>query len=123
MHNKAIVHIMTKARMESTAFTAELDAMEELSEKFWIKNVIYYKWDVIKFDNLISKLEKFWIHVYNYSNKEDLKEQVLEFSKELEVIFVSTALELLVNTVNEVKSALGRPMSDNPDIFLISCGE
>lgn len=108
---------MTKARMESEAFSAELDAIEDLSEKYWIKNVIFYKWDVIKFDVLISKLEKFHILCKNYSNKEDLKEQVLEFSKDSEIIFISTSLELLVNTVNEVKLALWRPMSDNPDIF------
>jgi hypothetical protein len=42
----------------------------------------------------------------NYFNKEDLKEQILEISKEYEIIFVNTALELLVNTVNEVKQAI-----------------
>jgi len=34
MHKKAIVHIMTKARMESDVFSAELDAIEDLSEKY-----------------------------------------------------------------------------------------
>jgi hypothetical protein len=34
MHKKSIIHILTKARMESDAFTAEIDAMEELSEKY-----------------------------------------------------------------------------------------
>jgi hypothetical protein len=34
MQNKAIVHILTKARMESDAFNAEIDAMEDLSEKY-----------------------------------------------------------------------------------------
>jgi hypothetical protein len=34
MHKKAIVHIMTKARMKSDSFTAEIDAIEELSEKY-----------------------------------------------------------------------------------------
>jgi len=34
MHKKAIVHIMTKARMKSDAFTAEIDAIEELSLKY-----------------------------------------------------------------------------------------
>jgi hypothetical protein len=34
MHKKAIVHLMTKARMKTSAFTAEIDAMEELSEKY-----------------------------------------------------------------------------------------
>lgn len=117
MDNKAIVHILTKARMESDSFNAEIDAMEELSEKYQIKNVIFYKWDVIKFDCLIKKLEKFHILLKNYSNKEDLKEQVIEFWKDYEIVFVDTPLELLVNTVNEVKQALWRPMSDNPDIF------
>ncbi len=117
MHKKAIVHILTKARMESSAFTAEIDAMEDLSEKYGIKNVLFYKWDVIKFDALISKLEKFHILCKNYSNKEDLKNQVLEYSKDHEILFIDTPLELLVNTVNEVKEFLWRPLSDNPDIF------
>ena len=117
MDNKAIVHILTKARMESDAFNAEIDAMEGTSEKYGIKNVIFYKWDVIKFDCLIKKLEKFHILLKNYSNKEDLKEQVIELWKEYEIVFIDTPLELLVNTVNEVKLALDRPMSDNPDIF------
>lgn len=117
MNNKAIVHIMTKARLEDEAFGPELDAIEDLSEKYWVKNIIFYKWDVLKYDVLISKLEKFHILCRNYSNKEDLKNQVLEISEEYEVIFVSTPLELLVNTVNEVKQALKRPISDNPDVF------
>lgn len=117
MQNKSIVHILTKARMESVEFIAELDAMEELSDKYEIKNVLFYKWDVIKFDALISKLEKFHILFKHYSNKEDLKQQVLDFSNEYEVIFVNTSLELLVNIVNEVKAALWHPLSDNPNIF------
>ena len=82
MHRKAIVHIMTKVRMKSDAFTAEIDAIEELSEKYWIKNVIYYKWEKIEYKDLINKLEKFWILLHNYSNKEDLKEQILNFNKD-----------------------------------------
>jgi len=34
MQDKAIVHVMTKARMESSVFTAELDAMEDLSDRY-----------------------------------------------------------------------------------------
>lgn len=117
MQNKAIVHIVSKVRMESAAFSAEIDAMEELSEKYWIKNVIFYKWDIIKFELLIKKLEKFHILLKNYCNKDDLKEQVINFSKEHEVIFVSTPWELLVNVANEVTEALWLPMSDYPDVF------
>lgn len=117
MHKKAIVHILTKARMESSAFNAEIDAMEELSEKYEVKNILFYKWDLIKFDALISKLEKFHILCKNYSNKDDLKEQILEYGKTHEIVFVDTPLELLVNTVNEVKEAIWHNMSDNPDIF------
>lgn len=117
MHKKAIVHIMTKVKMKSDAFTAEIDAIEELSEKYWIKNIIYYKWNVIKYKNLIHKSEKIWILLFNYSNKEDLKEQILNFNKEYEIIFISTPLELLVNFVNEIKQILDKPISDFPDIF------
>ena len=117
MHKKAIVHILTKARMESSAFNAEIDAMEDLSERYWIKNVIFYKWDIIKFDALISKLEKFHILCKNYSNKDNLKEQVSEYDKDHEIIFIDTPLELLVNTVNEVKEHIKQPLSDNADIF------
>lgn len=117
MHKKAIVHIMTKSRMKSEVFTSDIDAIEELSEKYWIKNVIFYKWEKIEYADLITKLEKFGIFVYNYSNKEDLKQQVLKFSNDYEVIFVNTAIELLINTVNDVKGALWMPLSDNPNIF------
>ncbi len=117
MHKKAIVHILTKARMESDAFTAEIDAMEELSEKYEIKNVLFYKWDVIKFDILISKLEKFHILFKNYSNKEDLKKQVNEINKKFKIIFVNTPLELLVWIANEVMVSIWLKTTDNPDIF------
>lgn len=117
MQNKAIVHIMTKSRMRSDAFTAEIDAMEELSEKYGINNIIFYKWEVIEYKDLINKLEKFWIHLCNYSNKEELKDQVLKLSKEKEIIFVSTPMELLVNIVNELKVFLGHVLSDDIDIF------
>jgi len=53
----------------------------------------------------------------NRINKEDLKKQILEFHAKYEVIFVSTPLELLVNTVHEIKEVLWRPVSDHPDVF------
>ena len=117
MHKKSIVHVITKSRMKSEAFTAEIDAMEELSENYWIKNVIFYKGDTIEYKDLISKLEKFGILLYNYSNKEDLKEKVWELNKEFEVVFIYTPLELLINTVNELKVALWYAVSDHPNIF------
>ncbi|MDD2907684.1 MAG: ATP-grasp domain-containing protein [Candidatus Gracilibacteria bacterium] len=117
MHTKAIVHIMTKSRMKSEVFTSDIDAIEEVSEKYGIKNVIFYKGEKIEYADLITKLEKLGIFLYNYSNKEDLKEKVKEFSKNYEVIFVNTALELLINSVNEVREILGLGVSDYPNIF------
>ncbi|MDD3145439.1 MAG: ATP-grasp domain-containing protein [Candidatus Gracilibacteria bacterium] len=117
MHTKAIVHIMTKSRMKSEVFTSDIDAIEEVSEKYGIKNVIFYKGEKIEYADLINKLKKLGIFLYNYSNKEDLKEKAIEFSKDYEIIFVNTAIELLINTVNEVRSALGHSVSDNPNIF------
>jgi len=117
MHKKAIVHILTKARMESDAFISEINAMEDLSEKYWIKNIIFYKWDLIKFDALISKLEKFHILCKNYSNKEDLKDQVNEIHKKFKILFVNTPLELLVWIANEVMNSVWLKVTDNSDIF------
>lgn len=117
MDKKAIVHVMPKSRMKSDVFSCDIDAMEEVSEKYGVKNVIFYKGEPIEYADLITKLEKFGIFVYNYQNKEDLKKQVLKFSEDYEVIFVTTAIELLINSVNEVKEALWRSMSENPDIF------
>jgi hypothetical protein len=34
MDKKAIVHIMTKSRMKSDVFTSDIDAIEEISEKY-----------------------------------------------------------------------------------------
>ena len=117
MDRKAIVHIMNKARMNSDAFSAEIDAIEEISEKHGIKNIIFYRGESIEYADLLNKLEKFWIFIQNYSNKADLKEKITEFSKEYEILFVSTPLELLVNTVNEVNLDLWIRLSDEADIF------
>ena len=114
---KVIVYIMRKATMKSYAFRAEIDAIEDLYERYNIKSVIYYKWDEIEYKSFIQKLEKFWILFRNYSNKEELKENILDLNKESDIIFISTPLEFLVNLVNEIKLLLWRCLSDNPDIF------
>lgn len=117
MHKKSIVHIFTKARMHTEEFLTEIDAIEDLTNKYWIKNIFFYKWELIKPNALMNKLEKSGIIFKNYSNKIDLKQQVIDFSNDYEIIYVSTILELLVNTVNELKLALWHPLSDNPNIF------
>tara|TARA_Y100001960_G_C14160626_1_gene580612 strand:+ start:462 stop:593 length:132 start_codon:yes stop_codon:yes gene_type:complete len=43
MEKKAIVHVMTKMRMKSDLFSVEIDAIESLSEKYGVKNIICYK--------------------------------------------------------------------------------
>jgi len=43
MTKKAIIHLMTKSRMKSKVFSSDIDAMEEISEKYFIKNIIFYK--------------------------------------------------------------------------------
>ena len=117
MNKKSIVHIFTKARMQTEEFLTEVEAIEELTKKYWIQNIFFYKWELIKPNTLINKLEKSGIIFKNYSNKIDLKQQVIGFSKDYEIIYVSTILELFVNSVNELKLALGHPLSDNPNIF------
>lgn len=114
---KAIIHILTKIRMKSDLFGAEIDSMEELYEKHGVKNIIFYKGEQIEYIDLVAKLEKFWIVFCNYSNKEELKEKALEYAKEYDIINVSSPMELLVNVMNEVKEALGHPLSDDPDVF------
>lgn len=108
---------MTKSRMKSEVFSSDIDAMEEISEKYGVKNVIFYKWEKIEYVDLISKLEKLWIFLYNYSNRDDLKEKVLEFSKNYEILYVNTALELLINSTNTLKKALWQQVTQNSKIF------
>lgn len=108
---------MTKSRMKSEVFSSDIDAMEEISEKYGVKNVIFYKWEKIEYVDLISKLEKLWIFLYNYSNRDDLKEKVLEFSKNYEILYVNTALELLINSTNTLKKALWQEVTQNSKIF------
>ncbi len=103
--------------MKSDAFSAEIDAIEEVSEKYGIKNIIFYKWDKIEYKDLINKLEKFWILLYNYSNKEELKDRVLDINKEYEVIFVNTALEFLISTVNFLRESLNQPLTEHAELF------
>jgi len=103
--------------MKSEVFSSDIDAMEEISEKYSIKNVIFYKWDKIEYIDLISKLEKLWIFLYNYSNRDDLKEKVLDLSKEYEILYVNTPLELLINSTNTLKKALWQKITQNSKIF------
>ncbi|MCH2189121.1 ATP-grasp domain-containing protein [Candidatus Gracilibacteria bacterium] len=117
MHRKAIVHVVTKSRMKSDAFSIEIDLIEHLSEKYGIKNVIFYKGEGIEYQDMLSKLEKFGILLYNYTNRDDLKEKIQEVNNEYEIVFVDTPMELLVNVVNEVRTDLGLALSDSPDIF------
>lgn len=117
MINKIIVHIMTKERMRWWAFTSDLDAIEELSEKYKINNIIFYKGEKIDYLNIISKLEKYWIYTQNYSNKKDLVEKVKKLNEKMEVICVYTAQELIIKTANLLRKELGLALSDEPNIF------
>ncbi len=117
MHKKSIVHILTKSRMQTEEFLTEIEALSDLTLKYWIKNIFFYKWDLINNRSLLKKLDKFHVVFRNYSNKSDLKNQVIEISKEFEIIYITTILELQVNTVNELKKELGHPLSDDPNIF------
>ena len=67
MEKQAIVHVMTKMRMKSDLFSVEIDTIEQLSEKYGIKNIICYKGDEIEYIDLINKLHKFGILFCHYS--------------------------------------------------------
>jgi hypothetical protein len=43
MTKQAIVHVMTNMSMKSDLFSVEIDAIESLSEKYGVKNIICYK--------------------------------------------------------------------------------
>ncbi len=117
MKDKAIIHLMTKSRMRSQAFKADIDAMEELSEKYGVKSIIFYKWDEIDYIDMISKLEKFGIFTKNYANRDDLLEKVADFTEDYEIIFVYTAMELLIKIANRVKEKLWQIISEERNIF------
>ena len=107
---------MTKSRMKSEVFTADIEAMQEISKKHSIKNIIFYKWEKVEYIDLLSKLDQLGIFLYNYSNKSDLINQVSELNKNFEIIFVNTTLELLINIANEVKKSIWQKITTNPKI-------
>jgi hypothetical protein len=117
MEKQAIVHVMTKMRMKSDLFSVEIDAIESLSEKYGMKNIICYKGDEIEYIDLINKLHKFGILFCHYSNKEELKEKLSEYQKEYDIKFVSTPLEILINLTDELKSHLGQSVSEHKNVF------
>lgn len=117
MEKQAIVHVMTKMRMKSDLFSVEIDAIESLSEKYGMKNIICYKGDEIEYIDLINKLHKFGILFCHYSNKDELKEKLLEYQKEYDIKFVSTPLEILINLTDELKQTLGQSVSEHQNIF------
>lgn len=108
---------MTKSRMKSEVFTADIEAMQEISKKHSIKNIIFYKWEKVEYIDLLSKLDQLGIFLYNYSNKSDLINQVSELNKNFEIIFVNTTLELLINIANDVKKSIWQKITTNPKIY------
>ncbi|ATU05240.1 hypothetical protein BKN14_02170 [Candidatus Gracilibacteria bacterium HOT-871] len=117
MKTKAIVHIMSKNRMNSGAFKADIDAMEELYDKYGINTIIFYKGEKIDYLNIIEKLEKYGVYTVNYANKQDLLEKIKEEDEKFEILFVYTAVELMIKTANYLRQELGLVVSDYPDIF------
>lgn len=117
MIDTAIVHIMTKWRMKTWALKADLDAIEDLWEKYKINNIIFYKWEKAEYLDLISKLEKYWIYTQNYLNKQDLLEKVRKFNERFKIEHVYTAQELLIKTANLVKKWLWLTLSKDANIF------
>lgn len=117
MKEKLIIHLMTKQRMNSWLLKADLDSIDEIYEKYWVKNMIFYKWDTLDYIHFITKLEKQWIYVKNYLNKQDLIEKIKNYSEKFEIVSIYTSLELLINLSNILKNELGFERPNDIKIF------
>ena len=88
-------------------FKVYLSCFEDLFKKKGIKTIIFYK----EISSLVKKLEdRDFIKFRKYTDFDDLKEQILNFSKE-EIFYINTFDEKLVLLTNELKKLLNLPFT------------
>ena len=94
-------------------FKVYLSCFEDLFKKKGIKTIIFYK----EISSLVKKLEdRDFIKFRKYTDFDDLKEQILNFSKE-EIFYINTFDEKLVLLTNELKKLLNLPFTEKYEIF------
>gem|GEM_PF-831515 len=94
-------------------FKVYLSCFEDLFKKKGIKTIIFYK----EISSLVEKLEdRDFIKFRKYTDFDDLKEQILNFSKE-EIFYINTFDEKLVLLTNELKKLLNLPFTEKYEIF------
>lgn len=94
-------------------FKVYLSCFEDLFKKKGIKTIIFYK----EVSSLVEKLEdRDFIKFRKYTDFDDLKEQILNFSKE-EIFYINTFDEKLVLLTNELKKLLNLPFTEKYEIF------
>jgi len=94
-------------------FKVYLSCFDDLFRKKGIKTIIFYK----EISSLVKKLEdRDFIKFRKYTDFDDLKEQILNFSKE-EIFYINTFDEKLVLLTNELKKLLNLPFTEKYEIF------
>ena len=94
-------------------FKVYLSCFEDLFKKKGIKTIIFYK----EISSLVEKLEhRDFIKFRKYTDFDDLKEQILNFSKE-EIFYINTFDEKLVLLTNELKKLLNLPFTKKYEVF------
>jgi hypothetical protein len=82
-----------------------------------IKNILFYKWLKLEDKEYEQELNKVWIFLHNFKNRDDVIKQILKLNKILDIIYVHTTIETTMNLSNHIKTLIWHKAPVKENIF------
>jgi len=114
---KAIIHLVQNFKLIETFYQLELKMFSELNKKYWVYNIIFFKWNLISDKNFLEKYINNWVLVYNYYDNDDLRKKIIKINKDYNILHITTTSEFLINTKNNLLKLIWKKKSINSKIF------
>ena len=114
---KIIVHIMNKKWFKTDTFELEVKLFWDIYISDSIQNILFYKWIKIEDKIFEKKLEKNWIFIQNYVNREDITKTILDLNNEYNILYIHTTIETTMNISNDLKNLIWQTSPENNKIF------
>lgn len=94
-----------------------IDSYKEIIKKYNVKVLVYWK-DFLQEDfNMINTLKENWIELIKYKNKNKLISEIINLSKNNNIVYINTFFESLLPLVQEIKKELWIITTNNSKLF------
>ena len=114
---KTIIHLMNKKWFKTDTFELEMKLLWEIYVENNVESILFYKWSKIEDKEFEDKLNRHWIYIENYLNRDKIIEKVLKFHKSYNVLYIHTTIETTMNLTNDLKKIIWQKSPKNHKIF------